>query len=122
MKIYCILLEDYVFHPVYLHRLAQRLHGKICGVSIVMRGARKPNLRRDIKEFFSLFGFLGVLLLAVQRFLYIAIDLSLSLTNRPSTFSLSSVCTLHSIPVVFVKDVNNHKHIVWVKTFTPDII
>lgn len=122
MSIYCLLLEDYVFHPIYLHHLAQHFGPSIIGVSIVTRGARKPNLFRDLKELYAIFGPWYFFVLSVQRFLYMTLDVVYRLLHLPGTFSLQSVAHLHRIPTITVDNINTEKHLAYLQTRRPDIL
>lgn len=122
MRIYCIFLEDYIFHPIYLHRLAQHLRDQIVGVSIVTRGARKPDLLRDLKELCAIFGVWYFFLLSLQRLLYVLLDLCCRFLHLHGTLSLEAVARLHHIPSIKTNNINASEHLRYVKEFHPDVI
>jgi len=121
-RIYIIISEEPVFHPILAEGLVRILtpEHKICGITLAIGDTRKIRSWRRLRETIGMFGPYAFLCLAAQSMLcrffsHIGI-------KRKGFFSVRQVATHFKIPCMTSHNVNEPAHLALLRKIQPDMI
>ncbi|MEI6808508.1 MAG: formyltransferase family protein [bacterium] len=122
-RIYVIISEEPVFHPILAEGLVRELTPAhdIVGITLAIGDTRKIGFASRMKETFGMFGLFAFLCLAKQSVIYKLFAI-LGLRQKGAPFSVKRVATRHGIPCVTSWNVNEPDHIALLKSMRPDVI
>ncbi|MEI6970786.1 MAG: formyltransferase family protein [bacterium] len=122
-RIYIIISEEPVFHPVLAEGLVRELSPEhdIVGFTLAIGDTRQIGAATRLAETFGMFGFRAFACLALQNVTY-KVFAALGLRQLGVPFSVSQVAAGHGIPCVTSFNVNDAEHLALLKTLHPDIV
>lgn len=123
MRIYVIISEEPVFHPILAEGLVRELapSHEIVGITLAIGDTRRIGFAPRIKETIGMFGLSAFACLALQSTIY-KIFAVLGLRQKGAPFSVKRVAAQHGIPCVTSWNVNEPAHTALLRSMRPDII
>ena len=111
-RIYIIISEEPVFHPVLAEGLVRELSPEhdIVGFTLAIGDTRQIGAATRLAETFGMFGFRAFACLALQNVTY-KVFAALGLRQLGVPFSVSQVAAGHGIPCVTSFNVNDAEHL-----------
>jgi len=122
-RIYVIISEEPVFHPLLAEGLVRELQPEheIVGITLAIGDTRKVAFSSQLKAAIGMFGLSAFLLLSFQGVIYKLLA-AIGVRQKGAPFSVKRVASHYGIPCVTSWNVNEPAHIALLRSMHPDII
>lgn len=120
MRVYCVLSDENLFHPRYLHGLLQNLdteHDHVVGITL-SRDRHKKGFHHFLKQQLALWGPLGFLFMAFNTAWLRLLDLF----AMKHSLSLRGIARQYRIPLRGCASVNSREHLEYLGTLNIDVV
>lgn len=122
-RIYIVISEEPVFHPILAEGLVRELTPDydIVGITLAIGDTRKIGSTARLAEAMGMFGVKAFAALAMQSIVYGLLAV-IGLKQSGAPFSVKRVATRHGIPCVTSYNVNEQSHLALLRSTNPDVV
>ena len=122
-RIYVIISEEPVFHPILAEGLVRELtpEHEIVGITLAIGDTRNVAFTSRLAATIGMFGLRAFLLLSLQGVIYKLLAI-IGVRQKGAPFSVKRVASHHGIPCVTSLNVNEPSHISLLRSMHPDVI
>jgi methionyl-tRNA formyltransferase len=122
-RIYVIISEEPVFHPILAEGLVRELtpEHEVVGITLAIGDTRNVAFTSRLAATIGMFGPRAFLLLSLQGMVYKLLAI-IGVRQKGVPFSVKRVASRHGIPCVTSFNVNEPSHIALLRSMHPDII